>query len=62
MNYDPNLTTSGRQQMSDTPKPNPADAYETMEALLCEMQGLRDELSDVKRERDVAVRILKLFL
>jgi hypothetical protein len=34
---------------------HPADAYETMEALLCEMQGLRDELSDVKRERDVAL-------
>lgn len=40
--------------MSDTPKPVAADAYETMEALLCEIQGLRDELADVKRERDEA--------
>lgn len=40
--------------MSDTPKTTAADAYETMEALLCEMQGLRDELVDVKRERDEA--------
>ena len=40
--------------MSDTPKPSAADAYETMEALICEMQGLRDELADVKRERDEA--------
>ena len=40
--------------MSNTPKTTAADAYETMEALLCEMQGLRDELVDVKRERDEA--------
>lgn len=40
--------------MSDTPKPTAADAYETTEALLCEMQGLRDELVEVKRERDEA--------
>jgi hypothetical protein len=40
--------------VSDTPEANTADAYETMEALLCEMQGLRDELEDVKRERDEA--------
>ena len=38
--------------MNDTPKPSAADAYETMESLICEMQGLRDELADVKRERD----------
>ena len=40
--------------MSDTPKLNAADAHETMEALLCEMQGLRDELEEAKRERDEA--------
>lgn len=40
--------------MSSTPGTNTADAYETAEALLCEMQGLRDELEDVKRERDAA--------
>lgn len=28
------------------------DDYEAMEALLCEMQGLRDELVEVKCERD----------
>ena len=45
--------------MSDTPEANTADAYETMEALLCEMQGLRDELVDVKRERDEAREALR---
>jgi len=35
--------------LSDTP-----DAYERMEALLCETQGLRDELAELKRERDEA--------
>jgi len=40
--------------MNDTPKPTAADSYETMEALLCEMQGLRDQLVEVKRERDEA--------
>lgn len=38
--------------MSDTPEPNAADTYERMEALLCEMQGLRDELVDAKFDRD----------
>lgn len=45
--------------MSDTPKLNAADAYETMEALLCEMQGLRDELAEAKRERDEAREALQ---
>lgn len=45
--------------MSDTPAHTAADAYETMEALLCEMQGLRDELVDVKRERDEARKALQ---
>lgn len=45
--------------MSDTPTPTSADAYETMEALLCEMQGLRDELVEVKRERDEAQDVAK---
>lgn len=40
--------------MSDTLKPTAADAYDTMEALLCEMQGLRDELVETKKERDEA--------
>lgn len=43
--------------MSDAPETHEAverwlDDYEAMEALLCEMQGLRDELVEVKRERD----------
>lgn len=37
--------------MSDTPRTD-ADTYETAEALLCEMQGLRDELVDAKFDRD----------
>ena len=41
--------TEASKNVSDTPKPN---SYETMEALICEMQVLRDELADVKRERD----------
>jgi len=40
------------ETMNDIPKPTAADSYETMEALLCEMQGLRDQLVEVKRERD----------
>jgi hypothetical protein len=47
--------------VSDTPKPSAADAYETAESLLCEMQGLRDELVDVKRERDEAREALRLI-
>lgn len=38
--------------MSDIPKPTAADAYENTEALLCEMQGLRDQLAEVKWDRD----------
>jgi len=40
--------------LSDTP-----DAYERMEALLCETQGLRDELAELKRERDEAREMLE---
>ena len=39
--------------MSDKHEANTEDAYETMEALLCEMQGLQDELANVKQERDM---------
>ena len=39
--------------MSDKHEANTEDAYETMEALLCEMQGLQDELAKVKQERDM---------
>lgn len=38
--------------MSHTPQPSAADTYERMEALLCEMQGLRDELVGAKFDRD----------
>lgn len=39
-----------------------ADAYDTMEALLCEMQGLRDELVETKKERDDARKIIAATL
>ena len=38
----------------ETPETNASDSYETVEALLCEMQGVRDELEEAKRERNEA--------
>lgn len=36
-----------------------ADTYEKIEALLCEMQGLRDELVETKKERDEVRKALQ---
>lgn len=48
--------------MSDTPETNVADAYDTMEALLCEMQGLRDELVETRKELEEAQKIIAAAL
>jgi hypothetical protein len=42
------------KRMAYAPDETGSHAYETMESLICEMQGLRDELEEAKRERDEA--------